>query len=224
LTRDIRVEPIAWLAAIVPFIAGNLAYLISAAQDVVPWCFPYLDGCTSISRAARGGIANPIFRGIMLPYAMLLLLYWWLAAHWLLEFSPKWRPRRAMFALGAIGALFLVLYCTFLGVEGDIYQWLRRYGITVHFSFTVLAQFFLTHALARSERVPAAVRNAKLGLCAAMLVLGIASIPLQHFATDRNAALNAVEWSYTLLMLAFFPLTGIAWRRTGFRFRSQLAG
>ena len=90
--RHVRVEKIAWAAAILPFVAANLAYLISASAELVPWCFPYLDGCTSVSRAARSGVANPIFRGIMLPYAVIMALYWWLAAEWLRGFAPQ-RPR-----------------------------------------------------------------------------------------------------------------------------------
>lgn len=221
--RHVRVEAVAWAAAIIPFLAGNIAYLISAAQELVPWCFPYLEGCTSISRAARSGVANPIFRGIMLPSSVLLMLYWWLTSEWLRAFAPeRRRPRRTMLALGVIAALFLILYATFLGVEGTIYQWMRRYGVTIHFSFTVLAQFLLTSVLARDPRLPAWLRRAKLGLCAAMLVLGVASIPLQHLVQDRALALNAIEWSYTLLMLSFLPLTGMAWRRTRFGFRLQL--
>ena len=221
--RRVRVELIAWAAAILPFIAANIAYLISASADLVPWCVPYVDGCTSVSRAARSGVANPVFRGIMLPYAVVLALYWWLAAEWLRGFVPaRPRLRRVMLALGLLAALFLILYATFLGVEGNFYQWLRRYGITVHFSSTVLAQILLTYAIAADPRLPSWLRRGKLGLCALMLALGLASIPLQNFAPDRDAALNAVEWTYSLLMLAFFPLTGEAWRRTRFTFRLHL--
>jgi hypothetical protein len=221
--RHVRVETIAWLAAILPFVAANVAYLISASADLVPWCFPYFEGCTSVSKAARHGVANPVFRGIMLPYAVVMALYWWLTAEWLRGFAPK-RPRlrRTMLTFGLLAVLFLILYATFLGVEGNFYQWLRRYGITVHFSSTVLAQFLLMSVLVRDTRLPVWLRRSKLGLCAAMLALGLASIPLQHFALDRVSALNAIEWSYSVLMLAFFPLTGEAWRRTGFRFRLQL--
>lgn len=221
--RHVRVEKIAWAAAILPFVAANAAYLISASAELVPWCFPYFEGCTSISRAARSGVANPIFRGIMLPYAVIMALYWWLAAEWLRGFAPQWRRlRRSMLTFGLLASLFLILYATFLGVEGDLYQWLRRYGITVHFACTVLAQFLLTRAVAVDARLPAWIRRALLALCGMMLVLGLASIPLQHFAQDRAATLNALEWSYSLLMIAFFPLVGEAWRRTGFRFRLQI--
>lgn len=221
--RHVRVEVVAWLAAILPFVAANVAYLISATAELVPWCFPYVEGCTSVSRAARSGIANPVFRGIMLPFAVVLVLYWWLTAEWLRGFAPE-RPtlRRTMLAFGCGAAVFLVLYATFLGVEGEFYQWMRRYGITVHFSCTVLAQFLLARVLVTDTRLPAWLRRSKLALCAAMLGLGLASIPLQHFVQDRTAALNAIEWSYSVLMLAFYPLTGEAWRLTRFRFRLQV--
>ena len=221
--RHVRVEAIAWLAAIVPFVAANAAYLISASADLVPWCFPYLEGCTSVSRAARTGIASPVFRGLMLPQAMILVLYWWLCAEWLRGFAPqRVVARRAILVLGVISALFLILYATYLGVSGDFYQWMRRYGITLHFASTVLAQLLLTWVLVRDARLPEWIRHGKLGLCGAMLVLGLASIPLQHQWPGRESATNALEWSYSVLMLAFFPLTGEAWRLSGFKLRLEL--
>jgi len=221
--RHVRIEAIAWLAAIVPFVAANAAYLISAANDAVPWCFPYLEGCTSVSRAARGGIANPIFRALMLPQAVILVLYWWLCAEWLRGFAPqRVVTRRAILGLGIVAALFLVLYATYLGVQGDFYQWMRRYGITVHFGCTAIAQFLLASVVARDLRLPQWIRHGMLGLCGAMLVLGLSSIPLQHLLPNKDAAVNALEWSYSILMLAFFPLIGEAWRLSKFRLRLQL--
>jgi hypothetical protein len=88
----------------------------------------------------------------------------------------------------------------FLGVEGEIYQWLRRFGITVYFGGTVLAQMLLASLHGRRARTLVAV-------CALLLVLGLASIPLQHFAADRDAAVNALEWTYALLMMLGFLAT-----------------
>lgn len=221
--RHVRVEVVAWLAAIVPFVAANAAYLISATADLVPWCFPYLEGCTSVSRAARTGVANPIFRALMLPQAVILVLYWWLCAEWLRGFAPqRVRTRVAVLGLGIVAALFLVLYATYLGVQGDFYQWMRRYGITVHFGCTVVAQILLTSVVARDARLPEWIRHGTLGLCAAMLILGLSSIPLQYLLPNKDAAVNALEWSYSVLMLAFFPLIGEAWRLSKFRLRVQL--
>jgi hypothetical protein len=186
---------LALLAGLWPIAVVHLAYLISVQQDWVPACFVYWDGCTSISRAARHGAANVFFKTAMLPYAVLLGMYWWRVG----ALGPGRRPR-AVRALGLLASAFLVLYTVFLGVEGEIYQWLRRFGITVYFGGTVLAQMLLASLHGRRARMLVAV-------CALLLVLGLASIPLQHFATDRDAAVNALEWTYALLMMLGFLAT-----------------
>jgi hypothetical protein len=140
-----------------------------------------------------------------------MLVYWWLAAHWLRTLAAQRRGRiAAMQVLGVIGALFLILYATFLGVDGDVYRWLRRYGVTVYFSFTVLAQMLMASVLDRGR-----LRRTLIGLCAAMLLLGLASIPLQHLFADKDVPLNALEWAYALLMSLGFAAVGVAWWRRG---------
>lgn len=222
--RGIGVSGLAWATGLVPLVVVHACYLWSATAGLVPWCFPYLEGCTSISRASRQGDVVYFFRAAMLPYSALLALYWALVALWLRELLPAAATRRrTLAALGIIGALFLVVYVTFLGVEGDASRWLRRYGTTVHFSFTALAQILLMSLLLREPRVPAWIRRAKLGLCLGMLGLGLLSIPARFFV-DPGAAEDAIEWSYWLLAVSYFPLTGLAWRATGFRLDAFVAG
>lgn len=222
--RAFPVESVAWLAALVPLGATHACYLLAASLEIVPWCIPYWDGCTSISRAARHESVNFIFDAVMLPWSALLMLYWWLAAKWLKLWVPtSFRRRHAILGLGVIGALFHILYATFLGADGEFYQWLRRYGINVFFSFTVLAQILTMSLTVRDTRLPGGIRHAQLGLCLLMLVLGLASLPLQFIVADRDAALNALEWTYSLLMVSFFPLIGLAWRASGFRLSTQTA-
>lgn len=206
----------AWLALMIgllPIAVVHLCYAISVQAGHVPLCVPYVEGCTSISRAARHGLANHLFKAAMLPVAGLMLVYWIVAAQWLRTLGTP-RPKRiaAMQILGLIGALFLILYATFLGVDGDTYRWLRRYGVTVYFSFTVLAQLLMASVLDRGL-----LRRTLVALCAAMLLLGLASIPLQHLVDDRDAALNALEWAYALLMSLGFAAVGAAWMRRRMR-------
>ena len=218
--RQVRVEIIAWLAAILPLAAGNLAYLISASQGLVPWCIPYVEGCTSVSRAARSGDANVLFRSLMLPYSVVLAAFWWLTAHWLRGFLPdRRRTPVALIVLGLAAAVATAAYAAVLGVDGEFYQWMRRYGINFSFAFTVLNEILLTNLLARDARLPRNLRRAMVGMCLAMLLLGLASIPLQYFTSSRSPAMNAVEWVYSVLMVSFFPLVAIAWRRTRFTVR-----
>ena len=193
---------LAWLALALPVIAAHLAYLVSAQAGLVPWCLPYVDGCSSISRAARHGLANPLFKALMLPYALVLALLWRAAAQHVGMQSPA-RPRlqRALRVSGLTGAAFLVLYVIFLGVEGPLYQWLRRYGITFYFAGTVLAQMLFAAAVA--PHAAPAPKRIMLGLCGAMLALGLASLPLQHWL-ERDGVVNAIEWSYALLLSLYF--------------------
>lgn len=216
-------EPNRWLSpaglalciGLLPIALVHLCYALSVQAGHVPLCWPYWDGCTSISRAARHGWSNHLFKAVMLPIAGLMLVFWALAASWLRQRTAARRRRiAAMQALGWIGAVFLILYATFLGVDGDTYRWLRRYGVTVYFSFTVLAQMLMASALD-----PGGLRRALAALCATMLLLGLASLPLQHLLPDRDAALNALEWLYALLMSLGFAAVGLAWRQDRQRLR-----
>lgn len=216
--RRVPVEAIGWAAALLPLAAGLGAYLISASQGLVPWCVTPLEGCTSISRAGRHGLANAWFRALMLPAATVLALYWWLMSEWLrVQLPSRVTLRRAVLGLGVTAAAFLVLYATFLGMEGETYQWLRRYGINVFFAFTVLAQLLVLSAAAGS--LSGTWRKLSVAMAVALVGLGVASLPLQYLVDDRDAALNAIEWTYSLLMMAFFPLGGRLWTRSGFALR-----
>lgn len=218
MTHRFRFEVVAWLCALLPLVASHAAYLISAWLDAVPWCLPHIEGCTSISRAARStAAASVVYKGLLLPYCVVLVLFWGQAAAWLREVAPdRRRTQRALFPLGLVAALATALYTVALGVDGEFYQWVRRYAINVGFGLTVLGELLLTAAIAREPRVPQVLRRAMVGLCLAMLTLGLASIPLQFLTGSHGNALNAIEWDYGVLMLCFFPLIGAAWRRTGF--------
>ena len=208
----------AWLTVLVPVTAVHLAYFVSAAGGHVDWCVPYWDGCTSISRAGRFGMGNHLFRALMLPHAAQLMMFWALAWLWLRALRPDATRRNAMvLVLGVVAALFLILYASFLGVEGAVYQWLRRYGITVFFSFSVLAQMLVIALLQPVPQLPRRLRSVMLAFAATLLILGLLSIPLQYFARDADRAMDALEWNYALLMALFYGLLGLAWGATGFR-------
>jgi hypothetical protein len=216
VTRGQRFGAIAWLAALLPLVAGHSAYLISASLDAVPWCLPHIEGCTSISRAARStAAAKLVYKGLLLPYSVVLPLFWWQAGIWVRDVSPSHRRTRlALFPMGVIAGVATAMYTAVLGVDGEFIQWIRRYAINVGFGFIVLAELLLTAAIAREPRVPEALRRTMVGMCLTMLVLGLASIPLQFLTGSHGEALNAIEWNYAVLMACFFPVAGAAWRAT----------
>src|SRR4051794_3390233 len=121
--------PLPLLAGLLPLVGTVLAYSLSVRLGIVEACNPFLDGCTSISRAARHDLPNYLFRALVLPAAALQAISWLLCAAWLREVGAgaTWKLR-TLPLLGLAAAVFLVLYGTFLGTEGQAYRWMRRYG------------------------------------------------------------------------------------------------
>jgi len=219
-----------WLALVcwvVPTLAVVITYTISASTGQVPTCFPFLEGCTSISGAARRDPSIHVFRAMMLPTASVIAAYWVLVRAWLGQLGDRGRGRDWITGLGVVGAVFLVLYVVFLGTEGDVYEFMRRYGVTVYFAFTALAQLLLAARLrglppASQAMVGPGLIRAKVGFGAAMLLFGLVNVPAKNFFPEWPVD-NMVAWNFALLMHGYFGLTAIAWRRAGFRLRAGFA-
>lgn len=221
-----RASWIALLCSALPILAVVITYAISAGTGQVPVCFPFLEGCTSISGAARRDPSIHLFRAIMLPTASVMVAYWILAHAWLGQFDAHGRGRNWMAGLGIIGALFLILYVVFLGTDGQAYELMRRYGVTVYFAFTALAQLLLSARLrglpaAAQRGIGAALIRTKVGFGAAMLMLGLVNVPAKNFFPEWPVD-NMAAWNFALLMHGYFGLTALAWRRTGYRINAVL--
>jgi hypothetical protein len=220
--------PLALLAWLVPSIAVLASYLVSSSLGQVPVCIPFLEGCTSISGAARRDPAIHLFRALMLPTATVIAFYWLAVRHWLGQLGESGRAREWITWLGLVGALFLVLYVVFLGTDGPAYELMRRYGVTVYFAFTALAQLVLASRLRQlrataRDRVGTRLISTKVGFGAAMLALGLANIPATNFFPELQLD-NAIAWNFALLMHGYFGLTALAWWRGGYRLEARLPG
>ncbi len=221
-----RAAPIALACWLLPTTAVLITYAVSASRGQAPACFPFLEGCTSISGAARQDPSIHIFRAMMLPTATLIAAYWLLVRAWLGHLGETGRARNWITALGLVGALFMVLYVVFLGTDGRAYELMRRYGVTVYFSFTALAQLVLAARLSRLPveaqlHVGRGVIRAKTGFGAVMLLLGLANIPLANYFPELQID-NSIAWNFALLMHGYFALTAIAWSRAGYRLETRI--
>lgn len=214
-----------WLAlwaGLLPFAVINLAYLGSALGGHIPLCFPYLEGCTSISSAGRYGLSYFFFKAGMIPSAVLLAVHWFLCRRWLLQLGDADTPMvRSMRLLGMLAAVFLVLYTVFLGSQGDFYNLMRRYGVNLYFSFSGLAQILLLARLGKLRAagvasLPDSLMRIKLLLLIALLVVGLASIPISNFIVDKHRPRNIVEWNFALLMISYYLVTWRMWVHTEF--------
>ena len=222
------------LAGVLPVAAVFVAYALNRfiGTELEPrfTCNPYVDGCVSISRAVRSGPGLHLFRAVMLPCAMLLFISWAMVRDWLLCIDAC-RPRRAaaVFWLGAVGALFLVLYVTWLGTEGEWYRWLRRYGVTVYFGGTSLAQLLLVWVLwpRRGRLAGGRLRGPVVALTALVVLqwlLGVSSVAKRLLLDDPDLVdriENLIEWYYGLPMALVLVVVALMFVRTGFGYRAR---
>src|SRR5690554_5237964 len=153
MRRPDEVTRLWWLALIatlVPFVTIHAAFLVSALEGHVRWCFPYWETCTSISRTGRQGTGYFIFKGGMLPTTMLLALYWWLNRVWLRSLGVT--GGRVLPWLGLVSSLALLIYTVALGHAGDAFHLMRRSGVVGWFGLTWIAQLQLGAALRQHPR------------------------------------------------------------------------
>lgn len=209
------------LAGLLPFLAVNLAYWMGVSHDVLPSCFPYIDGCTSISSTGRHPPGSLLFRAVHLPQGVLLLFLWYFSVQWLRALHPGVRRSTELVVLisGTIGGLALIVYTTYLGTTESFYEFMRRFGIYCYFLGTVLAQLFLALSFlrnAKSRRSPALVNMARamLWLCLMPFVLGILNLTFKALLADADAVQNRVEWIAAVSMHAYFVILYYAWRET----------
>jgi hypothetical protein len=189
-------------------------------------CIPYIDGCVSISRAARSGPGLLLFKVLMLWASLLLVLSWKYVRDWLLELRACSQKRAWVLSiLGTIGALFLVFYVTALGNEDEWYRWQRRYGVIFYFGGTALAQLLLVWVLWPLRGLVADGRAT--GSIATLTALVTLQWALGVFSSVKRLIFddpeiidrieNIIEWCYALPMAAGFIAIAWLFGQTGFR-------
>src|SRR5690606_41240254 len=104
------------------------------------------------------------FRGLMMPLSCLLAFYWIFQRHWLEQECGHKLIHQIILALGITSALALIVYVNFLGSDGEIYRFMRRFGVTVYFGFAMLAQLLSLYCCQNRRSVNRKIRI--FGICA----------------------------------------------------------
>jgi hypothetical protein len=229
-TAGIALWPLALLASLLPCAAALLAWGIATQQGLIPACFPFTDGCTSISRAGRHGLANHVFRSLMMPAAVLQAITWVLVAAWLgAAMRQSNLPRRGLrlvAPLGLVAGVALITYSSFLGVDGPAYRFLRQYGTVLYFGLTCINMLLAGGALQRlhaagSLTLPSWQRYALPGLSVALVSLGLgnAIVAAAFGAAVKDRIENVTEWWGALIFVLAFAALAWLWWREGLRWQ-----
>ena len=199
-------------AAILPVGAALLAWQINVTHGLAP-CLPFWDGCVSVSRGVRSGPGLPWFKALALPSTVLMATSWWLQnTHLGPALHPVAARHRLITLMGIFGALFFLVYALFPGTEGEIYRWMRRYGVVFYFGLTGLSHLLLASALwrlktggGRQIRQPAL--NTYALVVALTWVAGVGSAFKRRLTEDAvliDRLENALEWNFALLLCLCF--------------------
>lgn len=207
------------LLIIIPTLASNGAYLLSAYEGFVPWCMPYLDGCTTISRAGRSGNSIFIYRVLVITYSVLLIWFWIYSKNWLeLLHGHATKMAHVILWLGLAGAISLLIYIDFLGATGEFNRFMRRFGVLIYFTFTPLAQWLLLKQhYDILNRKPEFSKNQmvlqyQLFIVVLMLITGAISFFLVMTDNNTYARENIAEWNFSLLLTLYFAGMIFLWK------------
>ena len=219
---------------VLPILISNAVYLLSAYEQHIHWCIPYIDGCTTISKAARSGNSIFLFRPTMIAYAMLLIGFWIIVQQWFHQlYGHTTKTTRCITWLGIIGAVFLIIYIDFLGTSGEVNRFMRRYGVMVFFTFTPLAQLLMLKQhydilpsiqknITSPDTIKPWVLRYQLIILLLMLVIAIISIVLDATQIKTYESENIVEWNFSLLLNMYFLGMVFIWKNFRYYFKNNL--
>ena len=219
-TIQSRSVPLWWLAlaaALIPLLSIHTTFAVAVFEGYISWCIPYWDSCTSISRTGRHGTAYFIFKGAMLPAALLGILFWWLNSLWLLQLGAPGRGQLWIPWLGLVACIALAAYTLALGHEGEGFNLIRRIGVVLYFSLTYIAQLLISSALKDHPRWHQSGKRL-LWLSEVTLAVGFLSVILTAAAPDLYSQIdNAFEWILALLINLHALWVALLWRQSSFR-------
>ncbi len=222
---------LAILVVILPLLASNGAFLLSAYEGFVPWCIPYIDGCTTISQAGRSGNTIFFYRAVVFPYSVLLMWFWIFSKSWLeLLHGHTTKIAWIIFWLGLAGSISLLIYIDFLGTTGEINRFMRRIGAMLYFTLTPLAQLLMLYQhyniLCDKPDVSIKPKVLQYQLIILLLMLIIGAISIFLVVTDNitSEIENIVEWNFSLLLNLYFLGMILIWKDYRLAFTNKGVG
>jgi len=210
------------LAGLAPLVAAYLAFWIGVSAEALPACIPFIDGCASISATGRKPPGSYLFKAIMFPQSVLLLVTWFLTVDWMksLDDSNRGSLYRGIQAAAIVSSIALILYVTFLGTRAPFYEFMRSFGIYLYFLGMAIAEIFVVAALLRMPRVLndqwlTRMAQLMLALCVTPFLIGLLNLYLKETLAESFFVENAIEWIAATLMQFYLVVMYFMWRRTG---------
>ncbi len=187
---------------LLPLFTVICSYIWSANLNLVNWCIPNIDGCTSISRAGRYFPVKFFFKPLMFIYALFLGIFWMKFSNILINENISISKSYLLIALCSV--LFLILYIIFLG-EGKYYRFFRQIGIFIFIFFTVLSQILYSFKLKKIFYCKNNLKNKPFLYAIGLGIAGLFLLPFVIFeVVEIQNFKNIISWNYFLLIQIYF--------------------
>ena len=194
-----------FLVSLLPFLAIHLSLILSIQNDFLVFCNPYIDGCYSISRAARQPYSIIVFKVLMILSAVLLFFLW--------QRIFKKEKNKSPILIGQIGSFFLVLYIIALGNDGFIYDFMRRIGVFIFYIFTLTSQWIFSF----SKTIKTIKFSDNINLLKftslSQILLFIMAIPFFLITNNDGFIENIFEWWITLFITIWFFINFLYYKK-----------
>ena len=199
---NVNLKHLCLICFLLPLFTVICSYIWSANLNLVNWCFPNIDGCSSISRAGRYFPVKFFFKPLMFIYAIFLSIFWKKLYDTLRKEHISISKLYLLTALCSV--LFLVLYIIFLG-EGKYYRFFRQVGIFIFIFFTVLSQILYSIKLKKLSCFNYKLKNKQSFYAICIGVIGLFLLPFVIFEiVEIKNFKNIVSWNYFFLMQIYF--------------------
>lgn len=201
---NVNFKHLCLICFLLPILIVIISFLWSANLNLVSWCIPNFEGCTSISRVGRYKPVVYFFKPLMFIFAI-ILVFFWTKFYVLLKNSNVNTPKFILF-IAYLSVFFFLLYIIFLG-EGKLYKFFRQIGIFIYIFFTVITQIFFSIKLKKSyyfyDRFGYIINYYS-------LFIGIAGIILLPLLVTKVIDIpnfkNIVSWNFFFLIQLYFLL------------------
>ena len=212
----VNIKYLSLIVFALPILTVIISYVISVKLDLISFCIPNIDGCTSISRVGRYEPVKYFFKPFMFLFGILLFIYW--KENFLkLKLFKENKLLLITFIIGIISVIFLFLYIFFLG-ESNIYRFFRKIGIYIYIFFTVIAQLLLAIQYFKLRNTANKFLNKKFIkyklifsiflILFGIIVLPILLIKIEHFPEIKNI----ISWNYFLCIQLYYLITFFCWK------------
>ena len=186
----------------IPIITIFISFIWSANLNLINWCIPNFEGCTSISRVGRYEPVKYFFKPLMFIYTIFLYYFWKNFYEFILK--NEINLSKILLFLAYCSIVFLVLYIIFLG-EGDLYRFFRKVGIFVYIFFTVITQLVFSIRFKNTLEIKLKRKNYLFYYSVIITIMGVLLFPLAISEVEKiNNFNNIISWNYFLLTQFYF--------------------